>query len=206
MIYPRKNIFIKTGMQLYVRRITARYFKEINFNEITLEKDKSILLIANHFSAWDTIVLYHINRVFFKKNFYAMILEETAVKEPFLKYAGGFSVNPGSWNVIESLNFAAKLLDDPGNLVLIFPQGKLYSNMVADVAFERGVLHILKKAINFQLIFAATFIENFDNLRPVANVHLKLESETNFKDIEALQLAYQQHYTQARQQQLQIVK
>ncbi|HWZ35123.1 MAG TPA: 1-acyl-sn-glycerol-3-phosphate acyltransferase [Mucilaginibacter sp.] len=206
MIYPRKNIVIKTALQLYVRWITARYFNKINFDRIALDNNKSILLIANHFSAWDTIVLYHINRIFFRKNFHAMILEKTAIKEPVLKYAGGFSVNPGSRDVIKSLDFAARLLDGPNNLVLIFPQGKLYSNMIEEVAFESGISHIIKKAKNFQLIFAVTFIENFDNLRPTANVHLNGQTGTDFKDIHALQRAYQQHYTQARMQQTQITK
>lgn len=206
MIYPRKNIVIKTILQLYVRWITARYFKQINFNELLPDADKAVLLIANHFSAWDTIVLYHINRIFLKRRFYAMILETTAKKEPALTYAGGFSVNPGSKDVIESINFAAQLLDDAKNLVLIFPQGKLHSNMVDEVKFESGVSHIIKKAKNFQLLFAATFIENFDNLKPEANVHLMLHTGTDFKDTEALQQAYQQHYTQSRQQQTQITK
>jgi 1-acyl-sn-glycerol-3-phosphate acyltransferase len=206
MIYPRKNIVIKTILQLYVRWITARYFNEINFNRISIDNNKSILLIANHFSAWDAIVLYHINRIFFRKNFHGMILEKTAIKEPALKYAGGFSVKPGTRDLIKSLDFAAELLNEPDNLVLIFPQGKLYSNMVEEVVFESGISHIIKKAENFQLIFAATFIENFDNFKPTANVHLKAQTGTDFKNISTLQQAYQQHYTQARAQQTQITK
>lgn len=135
-----------------------------------------------------------------------MVLEETVLKETPLTYVGAFSVNRKSRDVVESLNFAAGLLSDPDNLVLIFPQGKLYSNMIEEVKFERGVMNIIKKAVDCQLIFAATFIENFDNLKPVANVHLKSENGADFKDINALQQAYQQHYTQARQQQLQITK
>ena len=135
-----------------------------------------------------------------------MILEETALKEAPLMYVGAFSVNRGSKDIVESLNFAAKLLDVPDNLVLIFPQGKLYSNMIEEVIFERGVMNIIKKANNFQLVFAATFIENFNNFKPVANVHLKPENSGDFKDIDTLQQAYRQHYMQARQQQLQITK
>ncbi|GAA4097219.1 1-acyl-sn-glycerol-3-phosphate acyltransferase [Mucilaginibacter panaciglaebae] len=206
MIYPRKNIVIKTSVELYLRWITARYFSRINFNTIPIDKGKSILLIGNHFSFWDAIVLYHINRIFFKKKFHVMILEETAIKETPLTYLGAFSVNRGSRDIVESLSFASSLLNTPNNLVLIFPQGKLYSNMIEEIPFERGVMNIIKKASNFQLVFAATFIENFNNFKPVANVHLKPESGTGFKDIDALQLAYQQHYMHARQQQLQITK
>jgi 1-acyl-sn-glycerol-3-phosphate acyltransferase len=198
MIYPKNNILFKWCVHAYVYWLTVRNFKEINFNTIEVDKDKSVLLIANHFSAWDTVVLFWINRKLLKKKFHVMMLETTAIKEPFLKYAGGFSINKTSKDMIHSLDFAAKLLNDPDNLVLIFPQGKIYSNMVSDVVFEKGVMQILKKApAKFQLIFAATFIENFDNFKPVANTSLKTGVANSFNSILDLQEAYQQHYTRA---------
>ncbi len=207
MIYPKKNIFFRWSVHAYVTWLTNRYFKSINFNTIEFDSNKAILLIANHFSAWDTLVLFWINRKLFKKRFHVMMLESTAVKEPFLKYAGGFSVKKTSRDMNNSLEFAAKLLGDPNNLVLIFPQGKIYSNMVTDVVFEKGIMQVIKKAAsNFQLVFAATFIENFENLKPVVNTHLKTASYNNFSSILDLKEAYQQHYTQSRQQQILIVK
>ncbi|MBC7401191.1 MAG: 1-acyl-sn-glycerol-3-phosphate acyltransferase [Mucilaginibacter sp.] len=207
MIYPKKNIIFKWSVHAYVYWLTIRKFKEINFNTISVDKHKSVLLIANHFSAWDTVVLFWINRKLLKKKFHVMMLESTAIKEPFLKYAGGFSINKTSKDMIHSLDFAAKLLDDPDNLVLIFPQGKIYSNMVSEVVFEKGIMQVIKKAAGkFQLIFAATFIENFDNFKPVANTSLKTGIANSFNTILDLQEAYQQHYTQSRQQQIQIIK
>lgn len=207
MIYPKKNNLFKWIIHAYVFWIARRHFKEINFNTIKVDKDKSVLLIANHFSAWDTIILFWINHKLFKKKFYVMMLEDTAIKEPFLKYAGGFSINKTSRDMIRSLDFAAELLNDPDNLVLIFPQGKLYSNMVTEVTFEKGIMQVIKQATGkFQLILAATFIENFDNFKPVANTSLKTSIGNSFNSILDLQDAYQQHYTQSRQQQIQIVK
>jgi hypothetical protein len=57
-----------------------------------------------------------------------MVIEETVQKVSFFKYMGAFSVNKNSREMLASLNYAAELLNDPQNLVLIFPQGKLYSN------------------------------------------------------------------------------
>jgi hypothetical protein len=136
-----------------------------------------------------------------------MVLETTMLKEPMLKYGGTFSVNKNSKSLIQSLSFAAKLVDDPDNLVLIYPQGKLYSNMVSKVVFEKGVIHIMKKASGkFNLVFATTFIENFENFKPLANVHLKTADQQFFTNIDELQNAYQQHYTTARQKHTQTVK
>jgi 1-acyl-sn-glycerol-3-phosphate acyltransferase len=207
MIYPKKNIILQYTLHAYVRWLTVRHFHQINYNQIDVDPNRSILLIANHFSAWDTIVLFWINRKCFKKKFHAMVLEKTINKEPILKYGGAFSINKTSKDMIQSLDFAAKLLDEPGNLVLIFPQGKLYSNMISDVVFEKGIIQIIKKALGkFNLVYATTFIENFENFKAVANVYLKAEATQNFSDIGDLQHAYQQHYTAARQQQIQIIK
>ena len=64
-----------------------------------------------------------------------MLLEETSIRIPILKYSGAFSINKRSRDIIKSLDYAAKLLNDPENMVLIFPQGKYYSNFVNDVEF-----------------------------------------------------------------------
>jgi 1-acyl-sn-glycerol-3-phosphate acyltransferase len=207
MIYPKKNIIFKYLLHTYVRWLNARHFQQINYNPIEVDRKRSILIIANHFSPWDTFVLHWLNRKFFKKKFHVMILEKTMIKEPMLKYGGAFSVNKTSRDMIQSLNFAARLLAEPDNMVVIFPQGKLYSNMVSEVVFEKGIVHIINKAAGkFNLVYAATFIENFQNFKVVANVYLKAAATPNFSDINQLQADYQQHYTAARQQQIQIVK
>ncbi len=125
-----------------------------------------------------------------------MILEETARKERFLKYVGAFSVKKDSKSVLQSLDYAAALLADPANLVLMFPQGKLYANFVTNINFEKGVMRIIEKAAgNFQIIFASTFIQYFKHKKPTATVYLKSETENYAgKSIDKLQAAYQRHY------------
>lgn len=206
MIYPEKNIIIRWVFNIYSQRITARHFHSISFNNLDIDKNKSILLIANHFGWWDGFILYWVNSRLLKKNFHVMLLEETSIKTPILKYAGGFSINKKTRDIVESLDFAAKLLSNPQNMVLIFPQGKYYSNFVTEPEFEKGVMKILKQAAGkFQLIFSATFIENFQHKKPGANVYLKLAPDANFNTIDELQHTYQQHYNAARLQQTQIV-
>lgn len=134
-----------------------------------------------------------------------MLLERTSKRVSILKYGGAFSINKKSKEAIESLDYAAQLLNEPGNLVLIFPQGKLYSNFITGVAFEKGIMKIIKQAAGkFQTIFSTTFIENFEHKHPVAYIYLKT-ADDNFSTINELQDAYQQHYTASHQQQTQIV-
>jgi len=108
--------------------------------------------------------------------------------------------------MLVSLDYATKLLDDPQNMVLIFPQGKLYPNFVDHINFEKGVMRIIKQARDsFQLVFAAAFVQYFKHKKPTATVYLKTADE-NFADktINELQSAYQQYYDRSKQFQTEI--
>ena len=200
MIYPKQNSILFGLFKWYVKRIVRRNFDDIIFNEISLDPSKPILLIANHFSFWDSLILFCVNERLFKKKAYVMVLEETMRKDRFLKYGRAFSVGKNPKDIIESLNYATRLLNEPGNVVLMFPQGKLYPNFVEYVHFEKGVLNIIQKTNpEVQLVFAATFVQYFKHKKPTATVYLKQEM-VNYADktINDLQRAYQQHYTASK--------
>ncbi|SDR85431.1 Acyltransferase [Mucilaginibacter mallensis] len=206
MIYPKKNPVIFWTMHYYVKWIVGRHFHELLFNRIETDKSRSILLIVNHYSFWDSLILYCVNTRLFKKKMYIMILEETARGNAFFKYAGAFSINKKSKDMLLSLDYAANLLNDPQNMVVIFPQGRLYSNFVDHIIFEKGVLRIIKQAQgSFQLVFAAAFVQYFKHKKPTATVYLKTADES-FADttINELQSAYQQYYDRSKQLQTEI--
>jgi len=135
-----------------------------------------------------------------------MILQDTAIKIGALRYGGAFSVSKGSRSMLESLDYAARLLNDPGNLVLMFPQGRLFSNFVSRVKFEKGIIKLIEKANNnYQIIFAATFIQYIKHKKPSVAVYLKQENGNYAgKTINDLQNSYQQHYEDSKQQQTEI--
>jgi 1-acyl-sn-glycerol-3-phosphate acyltransferase len=205
MIYPKNNKPIRWFFHHYIRIIIQRNFKAFNFNQVEVDPNKSVLLLANHFGWWDGFLLYWLNHLLFKKRFHIMILEDTVRKVFFLKYMGAFSVVKNSRSMMESLAYAAELLHDPNNLVLVFPQARLYSNFVDDVHFERGLLKVIKQAAGkFQYMFAATFIENFQHKKPSINVYIQ-SSVKDVAGIEELKALYQQHYQTAKGLQTQIV-
>lgn len=206
MIYPANNKIIKRCFDAYIRFIVTRNFSKINFTNLLTDKSKPVLLIANHSGVWDGFLMHYVNSQLLKKKFHVMLLERTAKRFRLFKYAGAFSINKNSRDVVHSLNFAAQLLNAPENLVLIFPQGKLYSNFITKVEFEKGVMKVMEKARgNFQVIYSAMFIEYFSNKKPQVNIYLKHVTDTAFKNIQQLQADYQQHYDDARNQQTQIV-
>lgn len=205
MIRPKENKFIHWFFHHYISFIIGRNFQEFKFNTVGINSDKSVLLLANHFGWWDGFLLYWLNYKLLKKKFHIMILEDTVSKVFFLKYMGAFSITKHSRQMMESLAYAGELLQDPQNLVLIFPQGQLYSNFVDDVKFEKGLQRIIKQAAGrFQYVFAATFIEYFQHKKPTISVYVKAGQQSNLNTDE-LQAKYQQHYHSAKLLQTQIV-
>jgi Acyltransferase len=133
-----------------------------------------------------------------------MVREDTTLHLAYVKYAGAFSVKKKSRDMLESLDYAAELLNDPQNLVLIFPQGKLYSNFVNNIHFEKGVMKIIEQAEGkFQLIFAATFIQYFKHKKQSATVYLE-DQWCGSKSYEELKSAYQQYYDRTKLEQTEI--
>ena len=201
MLKPKNNYFIKRFFDVYIGWIIRRHFHQVEFNRPGFDADRAILLIANHFSWWDGFLLYYVNKAVFKKKFHIMVLEESIRKMGFLRYIGSFSIAKGSRQIFESLDYAAGLLHHPGNMVVIFPQGKLYSNFVDIIAFQKGVQRIAGGGgVGFQYVFAASFIEGFEQKKPGVHIYLNVLSinDTQPNDVPA---AYQQHYNFSKQQQ-----
>jgi len=205
MVKPGKNFVIRFILHYYVNWIVGRHFQEVCFEPVKVDPNKSVLLIANHFSFWDSLILYIVCYRSLKKKFYVMVREDTTIQLKYLKYGGAFSVNKNSRDMLQSLDYAAELLSDPQNLVLIFPQGKLYSNFVSDVHFEKGITRVIERAERkFQLLFAATFVQYLKHKKPTATVYLKVEPD-EVKNFEELKNAYQKLYDNAKLQQTEIV-
>ncbi|MDB5014154.1 MAG: glycerol acyltransferase [Daejeonella sp.] len=205
MYKPRRNILIYAFFAWYINRIIHSDFKKFSYNEVKFDPNKAILLLSNHFSWWDGFLMFQLNRLYFKKKFYIMITEENYKKVWFLKYLGSFSVKKGSKSVIQTLDFAGKLLDDPQNLLLIFPQGKLFSNHTNNIAFERGLMSVLSASNdNFQFLFSVVFADYFENRKPTITCYLRQwESERN-SNLQAIQEAFNLHYETSRNNQISI--
>ena len=203
-----KDNWLKSGFfSRYISRSVKRHYHKIDFDLVETDPQKAILLIANHYSWWDGFLLFYLNKLLFKKKFHIMILEETIIKHGFLKYVGSFSVSKTSRSMLETLKYAGNLLDDPENLLVIFPQGKLYSNFVDEVKFEKGLERIINySSQNFDYVFAASFTEGFSEPKPAVFIYLKKQSAANFAGLTAVQSAYQKHYRQSKSVQIAIVK
>ncbi|TKC00127.1 lysophospholipid acyltransferase family protein [Pedobacter cryophilus] len=202
MIKPKSNKIIFSFFSWYISKIIRKDFHSFKFNEEPFSDDKAILLLANHFSWWDGFLIFHLNKIYFKKKFHVMVLEETAQKVKFLKYLGAFGIQRNAKSLIQSLEYAGELLDDPKNLVLIFPQGELHSSHVSAVNFEKGLSKIVAASKKqFQYIFAAMVTDYFDHRKPSITIYLENWEAQEYTSLQVIKSAYNKHYEGSLKQQ-----
>ncbi len=199
------NSFIKKFFSWYIKRIINKDFASFTYNNITVDNTRSILLLANHFSWWDGFLLFELNKRIFKKKFHVMVTEENYRKVSFLKHLGAFPVKKNSKSLIQSLEYAGELLNDNANLVLFFPQGKLYSNHTDSIVFEKGLINLINSSKkNFQYMFAASFVDFFAKRKPSVTCYFQTWEGAEFTSLQLIKNAYNKHYETSRQQQSRI--
>jgi len=155
-----------------------RKFNKVIFNKIEIKPNHSYVLMCNHFSFWDGffacfLAFNAIDKVNKLKSMKIMVLEKQMEMNKWLKYVGCFSIAPGSIKARESLDYAVDILNEPGNLLIIFPQGNLETMFIRYIKFKEGIASIIPKVkINCQLIWSSNLVEYFESLKP--NLYMNL--------------------------------
>jgi 1-acyl-sn-glycerol-3-phosphate acyltransferase len=173
MINPNHSKLHSWLLNVYIIFILKSDFREVKITGDIKPDGRSILLIPNHFSWWDGFFAWYLNKNLFKKQYHVMMLEHELAKRMFFTRVGAFSVNLNSKSVIESINFCSQVLNNPNNLLLMFPQGKLGSQHLNSVKFRKGIERILKQTPNTRVIFAVCLIDYFAHRRPSLTIALK---------------------------------
>lgn len=102
-----------------------------------------------------------------------MVLEKQLQQNKWLRRLGCFSVAPGTDTVNESIDYISNLLNEPGNIFLMFPQGKLESNHVSHIQVQPGIIAIVRRiTANCQLLWSSNFVEYFESLKPSVYFHM----------------------------------
>jgi hypothetical protein len=175
---------------LYTSFIIKLVYRDIKLiGHSSNDQDLPILMIANHFSWWDGFIQLRLNLKVFKRKFHFMMLEEELLKARILRNVGACSVSKGSRGIIETLQHVVEVLQEPENLYLLFPQGRIESLYTSPYVFEQGALkYIIKNVQNdFQLVFNVNLVDFASHKRPELCVYFKtyhLTSSTSAADIE----------------------
>ena len=135
---------------------------------------KAILVLTNHFSWWDAFFMIYVNTRLFKKKYFVMMLEEQLRKFILFKYGGSYSVKKNSRDILESLHFTIQLLQEPGNIVQLFPQGMIQSQHEPEIRFESGIGYVLQHAAaDYQLLFSVALTDYFSSKKPQLHIFLE---------------------------------
>lgn len=160
--------------QLLSKFLINRNFNSVNINGAFADNGKSILVIANHVSWWDGFWIMLLNLKIIKRKFHFMMLEEQLKKHWYFSYTGGYSVKKKSRSILESISYTTELIQNPKNMVLMFPQGAIHSIHNDAVVFEKGVERIIKKtAPDTQIVFVANLIDYFSDSKPNLFIYFK---------------------------------
>lgn len=205
MIKPKSNKIVYAFFSWYIGRIIKKDFSGFEYNKIDFDAQKAVLLLSNHFSWWDGFLVFHLNKVYLKKKFHVMVLEDTAKRVGFLKYLGAFSIQKNAKSLVKSLEYAGQLLDNPENLVLIFPQGQLHSLHSKTISFQKGISRIINASQkNFNYVFAVILTDYFDQRKPKLKIALQNWESPEFASLQVIKSAYNKHYEATINQQSEI--
>lgn len=173
MIPARRVKLFSNWFAIYMRYRMRRAFNRLVVTPFTPKPGHSVLLLCNHFSWWDGLwgnylAYWHLNR-----HLYIMMQEDHLQKRMLLNLFGGFSINRSSREMIKSLQYAAGLLNDPENLVVVFPQGELISNHTTEIKVEKGIERLIKNIKGpCQIVYNCALIDYFESLKPSVFFHL----------------------------------
>lgn len=177
-----------------------RRLNKMVIDPIPIRPGHSYILMCNHFSFLDGILACYLclNSIHSEqklKRIHIMSLKKQIRMKPWLRYAGSFSVEPGRRSVKESLDHAAELLSEPGNLLLLYPQGNLESAHVRTIEFKQGIAEIIYRIKgDCQLIWSSNITEYFESVKPSVYFNM-LDCGTNHDfDFEKLKTGVNRHH------------
>ena len=185
--HSRFHIWISV---VYTKIALILFFRNVRFiGEVKTDNNLAILMIANHFSWWDGFFQLQLNLKFFKKKYHFMMLEKQMRKDSILRKIGASSIEKGSRSILDSLKYLVEVIQNPENLFLFFPEGKIKSIYTEEFKFEKGAInYILKKVtFDFQFVFNVNLIDYSSFKRPEVSVYYKthkINSNTNATEIE----------------------
>ncbi len=153
----------------------GRAFRPVGMHCEGTDCGHPLLLLSNHFSWWDGFIQYRLNREFFGRKLYVMMLEEQLRRNMILNRCGAFSIRRNSRDSVESIRYCCDLLADPGHTVLVFPQGEIQSVHTERIRFRKGVDAILKRTPGpVQVVMNVNLPDYFSRPRPSLSVYARI--------------------------------
>ncbi len=156
MIKANHKKWAEILFDVYLSQLLKKHFDDFIMigNSPSIHKDKSLMILPNHFSWWDGFFIYKVIKNITSKKFHIMMLEDQLKKYWFFNKLGAYSINQNNpKSVFKSLNYSIELLNDNSNLIVIYPQGEIQPQEEKQIKFNKGVNYICEKSnIEFQIL------------------------------------------------------
>ena len=189
MIKANKKKWADFIFNIYINRQFKSHFHSFNLigDAPKINDNNSILLLSNHSSWWDGFFTYFINKQYFKKDFYIMMLEHKLKELTFFNKLGAFSINQNNpKEIINSLNYSAELLFNKNNLVNIYPEGEMTYSFKNNYKSKNGILKVIDKVKDTNIILLAMKIVTLHEEYPQVFFNLKLINKNELINIDLI--------------------
>lgn len=174
MLHSKHHFFIYPFFQRYTLWLLKRNFRNVTIEGTFLDSGKPVMLIGNHIGWWDGFWGMYLKLKIVKRKFHFMMQEDQLLRYLYFNYTGGFSIKRNSREVIESLQYAASLLQNPDNMLLMYPQGKLQSLYCNTFLFEKGIERILRgREGEIHLLMSVNMIDYLAHPKPSLYIYLR---------------------------------
>jgi 1-acyl-sn-glycerol-3-phosphate acyltransferase len=154
-----------------------------------LAREHPLLVVSNHTSWWDPLVSLYVSGFVARTDGYALMDARNLERLPFFRKVGAFGVDlTDPSDGARAIRYAARLLDRPGRLLWVFPQGRERPITERPLGFRPGAAEIARLAKRAKVVpvalryeFGATekpslWIDVGEPLPPERDVALALSS------------------------------
>lgn len=204
MIKARHNLLVYRFFQAYASfRIRSNFRATVVMGDINLS-GRAVLLLSNHISWWDGFWALYLNQKYFQKRFHFMMDEDELRKRWLFSLSGGYSIRRNSRSLFESLHYTEELLKVNDNMVVIYPQGKLFSSHTPHIHFKKGIER-LKFDTEYapDVYFLVQLTDYFQYDKPTLYYYLQ-KATTTITETRDYETAYNEFYHQSVEQHSQI--
>jgi 1-acyl-sn-glycerol-3-phosphate acyltransferase len=129
--------------------------------------ERPVLVVSNHTAWWDPLLILYLAVRVLRLDAYAMMDAKNLRSHPFFGKVGAFGVDlDDPADGARAIRYGAKLLDRPGRLVWVFPQGREVPVTARPLGFRRGSAEIARVAKGACVVPAALRYEQGGHPQP----------------------------------------
>jgi 1-acyl-sn-glycerol-3-phosphate acyltransferase len=163
----------------YCRWLFARRFHRVWIRQEYNPDGRNTLYILNHNSWWDGLTPLLLNEFRFGQNARAIMEDRQIRKFPFFTRIGAMSISRENMrSALATLAAASQWLKSSNNSLFLYPEGKI-TNPCEPIRFEGGLMRILKKSPECDIVPIALHISVAEADRPELFIHVGTEIDRN---------------------------